>query len=226
MTLIPGSNVTLFIPPHNAWNFDTINAMKLSGYTTISPQCTVVQVDNWRTDYNHLCTLAYYPNRPAFFADLNGVKHVPVGASSSRFGSGPTLTIPQLLDASPEECRTEGICSVTSQLRGMSAYSSGSESLATFSVIMSHPADFDNATHAYNYAYNLALVIKERYNVVTVSGLLSIPLTSSGLPGLYESSSSSSTGGILESSAHSITSHSITHLLLSIFVFTIINFLT
>jgi len=140
MSLLPGVNVTTFILPDNNWDLTTVAALKAGGYSTMSAQCTVVQLREHSTDY--LCTVNMYPTvSPVFFPIIDGMVHVDTGASTSTFGAGSQLLTPsQLFNGTVADCYGPGACSVATQLSAVPPFTN--PAVGAWAVVMMHPQDF------------------------------------------------------------------------------------
>jgi len=169
-TLLGVGTIRTFIPPTNVWNYDTIRAIQIAGYDIISPQCTISQLNHPYLD--NMCTVNMYNNnnrRPLFFPSIDGIVHVPTGASQANFGNGQLITKDQLFYASDTDCLTNSICSIQSQVNGMSKYTDGE----SWSVIMMHPQEFpENITFIENYFIPIFTTAKANYRLVTFSQLV------------------------------------------------------
>jgi len=158
--------VRTFIPPTNVWNYDTITAMNQAGYDIISGQCTVAQLQWASLDY--MCPVNMYKTRPSFFPRIEGVIHMPTGASETNFASETLITTQQLFYGTDTDCTQSSICSIQSQVNHMTPYTSGE----SWSVVMMHTQDFpQNATFIENFFVSIFQIAKGSYNMTTFSGL-------------------------------------------------------
>jgi len=158
--------VRTFIPPTNVWNYDTIAAMNAAGYDIISGQCTVAQLTY--PSFDNMCPVNMYTARPSFFPRIEGVIHMPTGASEADFASTTLITTQQLFSGSDNDCLANSICSVQSQVNHMGPYTEGD----SWSVIMMHPQDFpENATFIENFFMPIFQFAKANYNLTTFTGL-------------------------------------------------------
>jgi len=131
----PGT-VRTFIPPFNSWNYNTTTAAVESGYDIFSPECTGADVDHPPDD---VCTSNMYANRPTFFLRIDGLTHVPIGASISNFSDDQQLlSVEQLFNGTMEDCYA-GNCSVELQVTAMAPLTDDPEFWAS---IMMHPDCF------------------------------------------------------------------------------------
>jgi len=162
--------VRTFIPPTNVFNYDTISVLQGSGYDIISPQCTVAQLFYPYLDY--MCTPNMYSNRPSFFPRINGVIHMPTGASIANFGNNVSvlLTTDQLLSGTNNDCTDNGLCSIQSQINAMANLTDTTD--ASWSVIMMHPQDFpEDANFIESFFSAIFTKVKPSYRLVTFSQL-------------------------------------------------------
>jgi hypothetical protein len=140
--------VRTFIPPGNAWNYDTITAVVESGYDIFSPECTGGDIGHITQD--DICTSNMYVNIPAFFPRIDGVTHIPIGASISSFYDDQILiSVSQLFNGTLEDCYA-GNCSVELQMSASAPLTDG----PLWSAIMMHPDCFpedSDRTYLENY---------------------------------------------------------------------------
>jgi hypothetical protein len=194
------SNITLFIPPYNDWNFDTIRAVVGAGYKTISGQCSADQgLGSGNEDM--ACVVNMYPSvsRP-FFKAINGITHVDVGASTSHFITGVLTNTSTFLNGSKELCRaTGGVCSIVSQIPEMVEYTD--TSIGGWSAVMMHPQDWSDGddTSINNYFNTILPIMKSKYQFFTISGM--IKAASNDLGSVASSSTGSSTNTTISSSS-------------------------
>jgi hypothetical protein len=163
--------IHLFFPPFNHWNADTVRAVVAAGYTTFSPQCTFVQTAG--STPGDMCTTNMYPDvRPAFFPPIDGLIHIPVGSAITRMdASGGALPPATVVNAASERCVGEGICSIASQIEGMTHVTD--PNVGTFAVVMMHPNDFPDGADAAIQSYfdDLLSQVKPIYDIRTISNL-------------------------------------------------------
>jgi len=169
-TLLGNGSIRTFFPPYNDWNYITIQALRNAGYDIISPQCTAVQI-TWPS-LDNLCTSNMYRNRPTFFPRIDGVTHIPTGASEANFATGQLLTINQLFYAPKSDCLENSVCSIQSQVNGMANLTNKTSDSDSWSVIMMHPQDFpDNPTEIEQYFTSIFSIAKKNYRLLTFSQL-------------------------------------------------------
>jgi hypothetical protein len=165
------TQIKLFFPPYNAWNYETAKAVLAAGYTTFSPQCTISQTIGYNP--GDMCTTNMYPNvRPAFFPPIDGLIHIPVGCSTTKMdSSGGALPPATVVNGATELClSSEGICSIASQAQGMTHVTD--PKIGTFAVVMIHPVDFpEDDIYIQNYFNDLLSQVKPIYDIRTISNL-------------------------------------------------------
>jgi peptidoglycan/xylan/chitin deacetylase (PgdA/CDA1 family) len=162
------TTITLFLPPYNRWNTDTVRALNATGYTTFSPQCTIGTPNAPAGD---MCTTNMYPNvRPAFFPPIDGLIHIPVGCATTKMDdTGGALPPADVVNGASARCLNEGVCSIASQMEGMTHVTD--PTIGTFAVVMMHPADFSDDAFIQNYFNDLLSQVKPLYDIRTVSNL-------------------------------------------------------
>lgn len=162
--------IRTFYPPYNAWDYNTITALRTSGYDIISTQCTVAQL-TWPSKDN-LCSANMYKNRPIFFPRIDGLTHVPTGASITNFATEALITTNQLFYAPANECSGNSVCSIQSQVNLMANLTNRSDS--SWSVVMMHPQDFPSANQTAIEAFFVSIfsIAKANYRLCTFSQLV------------------------------------------------------
>jgi len=172
-SVIGAGNVRTFIPPFNSWNYDTITACTESGYDIISPECTAADLGNpSQTDY--VCTSNMYLNRPAFFPQIDGLVHVPIGASISSFcDETQLLTLDQLFGGTLQDCYNCN-CSVKLQMNSMYPLTFQGDPDQAWSAVMMHPDCFpENSTSEALQNYFLPLFQRAvQYKLKTIAQLV------------------------------------------------------
>jgi len=164
------TKINLFFPPFNHWNDVTVRAVVAAGYTTFSPQCTFAQTTS--PPPGDMCTASMYPNvRPVFFQPIDGLIHIPVGCSTTRMdASGVALPPATVVNGAFEQCLSQGICSIASQVEGMAQLTD--PNVGTFAVVMMHPADFrEDDASIQTYFNDLLSLVKPTHDIRTISNL-------------------------------------------------------
>lgn len=178
--LFPWRSIELFIPPFNNWNYETISALVAANYTTFSPQCTASSIVPFGTPtyLDYMCTTNMYPSvTQPFFQSLDGIYHVPIGASTTDFSNGTLLPPSAVLNAPLSDCGwTSGPCSVLSQILANQDRMVDGRSATAFGVVMMHPQDWASPTAVTDYMNILIPLALETYDVYTVSDLIALDM--------------------------------------------------
>jgi len=138
-SFLGNGTVRTFFPPFNKWNYDTVTALVNCGYDLFSCECTGVDV--WQTG-GEVCTVSMYYNRPSFFYSIDGLTHIPIGASIAPFGGYDTLlSLDQIFNGTLEDCY-EGNCSIGLQMSAMPLFTTNGDPDQIWAALMMHPFDF------------------------------------------------------------------------------------
>jgi len=167
--LLGNGTVRTFIPQTNVWNYVTISVLQEAGYDIVSGQCTIAQIEWPSIDY--MCSANMYPVRPAFFPAIDGVIHMPTGASiASYLNLSQLLTTDQLVSGPNTLCWNDNMCSIQTQLNAVANLTDPND--ASWSVIMMHPQDFsDDAASIESFFAAIFAAIQPNYRFVTFSQL-------------------------------------------------------
>jgi len=77
-----------------------------------------------------------------FFYSIDGLTHIPIGASIAPMGADNTLlTVDQIFDGTLEDCEA-GNCSINLQMSEMPSYTTTGDPDQSWAALMMHPFDF------------------------------------------------------------------------------------
>jgi len=114
-----------------------------------------------------------YYNRPTFFYSIDGLTHIPIGASIAPAGGWNTLlTLDQIFNGTLTDCWA-GNCSIGLQMSYMPSHTTPGDPDQTWAALMMHPFDFPEAW-GYNNLENWFLPLFRRaasYQIKNFTGL-------------------------------------------------------